>query len=318
MNKSKKQFNSSLTILVVLVLIDLWTIDNRYLNESSFEKKKSEKVFEPTIADNIILEDKSPSYRVLNISTNTFNETATSYFHKSIGGYHAAKLRRYQELIDHRINGEIQSFGQSFQNASSIDDVINVFQNTPTLNMLNAKYIIYNPNQEPIVNPNANGNAWFIQEVLLVDNADGELDALNTIDPQKTAVVDKKFAGQIKKQSFAPDSAASIELLQYQPVYLKYRSKTNSEQLAVFSEIYYSDGWKAFIDGKPVEHFRADWVLRAMNVPAGEHIIEFHFEPKTFNRLASIDSIASLILILGFAVILFYSVGKRKIIKEKL
>ncbi|MDR2057899.1 MAG: hypothetical protein LBP83_06400 [Dysgonamonadaceae bacterium] len=307
MNKSKKQFYRSLTILVVLVLIDLWTVDKRYLNESSFEKKKSEKVFEPTIADNIILKDKSPSYRVLNISANTFNETATSYFHKSIGGYHAAKLRRYQELIDRRINGEIQFIGQSFQNANSIDDVIGVFQNTPTINMLNAKYIIYNPNQEPIVNPNAGGNAWFIQEVMLVDNADEELDALNTIDPRKTAVVDKKFADQIEKQSFTPDSAAFIELLQYQPIYLKYSSKTNSEQLAVFSEIYYSNGWKAFIDGKPAEHFRTDWVLRAMNVPAGEHIIEFRFEPDTFNTLSNIGSMASLLLIIGFAGTLIYS-----------
>jgi hypothetical protein len=307
MNKDKKQFNYSFIILVVLLLIDLWIVDKRYLNDSSFGKKKSEKVFEPTPADNVILEDKSPSYRVLNISSNTFNETATSYFHKSIGGYHAAKLRRYQELIDYRINPEIQSIGQSFQNASKIEDILSAFQNTPTINMLNAKYIIYNPNQAPVVNPDAGGNAWFIQEVVLAGNANQELEALNTIDPQKTAVIDKIFAGQIKSQSFIPDSTASIELLEYQPAYLKYSSKTNSEQLAVFSEIYYSNGWKAFIDGNPVNHFRADWVLRAMNIPAGEHIIEFRFEPDTYTVLANTGSIVSGLLLLGFIGILIYS-----------
>jgi hypothetical protein len=313
-NKTRKQFNNALTFLIILTLIDLWMVDKRYLNESSFEKKKSEQVFDPTKADLIILEDKTPSYRVLNLSSSTFSETATSYFHKSIGGYHAAKLRRYQELIDHRISNEIQFIVQSFQNASRMEDIHNAFRQTPTINMLNGKYIIYDPNQAPIINPEANGNAWFIQNVLPVDNADEELNALNTIDPLKIAVVDRKFAGQIEKQSFAPDSTATIELLQYQPVYLKYRSKTNTEQMAVFSEVYYANGWKAFIDGKPAGHFRADWVLRAMNIPAGEHVIEFRFEPDTYNSLANIGSMASLIMIFGFAGVLVYS-GIKKHLK---
>jgi hypothetical protein len=306
-NKTKKQFNYAITFLVILTLADLWLVDQRYLNKSSFEKKKSEKVFQPTIADNIILEDKSTSYRVLNLSVNTFNETSTSYFHKSIGGYHAAKLRRYQELIDHRISLEIQAIRQTFQNAGTIEDIYPVFQNTPTINMLNGKYIIYSPDQSPIINPDTYGNAWFVQNVQWAENADQELEALNTIDPRTTVVVDKKFADQLQTTSFVPDSAASIELLEYQPPYLKYRSKTVSEQLAVFSEVYYKNGWKAFLDGKAVEHFRGDWILRAMNVPAGEHIIEFRFEPDTYSALANIGSIASLLMIFGFAGILIYS-----------
>jgi uncharacterized membrane protein YsdA (DUF1294 family) len=312
MNKDKKRFNYSIIVLAVLILIDLWSVDKRYLNDSSFMKKKSEEIFEPTLADKFILEDKTPSHRVLNISVNTFNETSTSYFHKSIGGYHAAKLRRYQELIDHRISLEIQSIGQTLQKASNMEEVYEAFHTTPTLNMLNAKYIIYNPNQAPVINPDANGNAWFIKNVQLVDNADLELNALNTIDPLETAVVDKRFADQVQVRSFTPDSTASIELLEYQPAYLKYRSKTDSEQLAVFSEIYFKNEWKAFIDGKPTDHFRTDWVLRAMNVPAGEHIIEFRFIPDTYNILNSTGSIASLVLIIGFLGSLCYSIKKRK------
>lgn len=316
-NKTKKQFNYAITFLVVLTLIDLWLVDQRYLSKSSFEKKKSEKVFEPSKADHIILEDKSLSYRVLNISSSTFNEAATSYFHKSIGGYHAAKLRRYQELIDHRISKEIQSIVQSFQNANEMEDILSAFRQTPTINMLNGKYIIYDPGQAPILNPEANGNAWFVQEILPVNNANEELDALDTIDPLKIAVVDKKFAGTIgNRQSFAPDSTAAIELLQYQPAYLKYRSQTNAEQLAVFSEVYYANGWKAFIDGKPAEHFRADWILRAMNIPAGEHIIEFRFEPDTYSTLANMGSIASLLMIVGFVGILIYSGIKKQPFKN--
>jgi hypothetical protein len=311
-NKTKKQFNHAITFLTILVLIDLWMVDKRYLNESSFEKRKWEKVFEPTKANRIILEDKSPSYRVLNLSVSTFNETSTSYFHKSIGGYHAAKLRRYQELIDHRIDLEIQSIKQAFQNARSLEDIYPVFRHTPTINMLNGRYIIYSPDQAPVMNRNAYGNAWFVREVQWAENADQELEALNTIDPLTTVVVDKKFAGQIQKNSFAPDSTASIELLEYQPSYLKYRSKTNSEQLAVFSEIYYKNGWKASIDGKPAEHFRGDWILRTMNVPAGEHTIEFRFEPDTHYLLSRIGSIASLVMIFGFAGVVIYTVIKNR------
>ena len=311
---NKKWLSYSLIGVGVLILADLWTVDKRYVNDSHFVKggKNTEQVFEPTMADNMILEDKSPSYRVLNLSTSTFNETATSYFHKSIGGYHAAKLRRYQELIDHRIRIEIQMIAQGFQTASSLDDINAVFQTTPTLNMLNAKYIIYNADQPPLVNPERAGNAWFIQNIQWVDDANQELAALNTIDPKTMAVVDKQFANIVSKHTLAPDSTASIKLLEYKPNYLKYESNTTSDQIAVFSEIYFKNGWKTFIDGNPVEHFRANWVLRAMNVPAGKHSIEFKFEPDTYLSLVSFGSIASLVLIFGFLGILGFSIFRKK------
>jgi len=308
--KDKKRFSYALMGICVLVLADLWIVNKRYLNDSHFAKKgkNTEQIFDPTIADNIILEDKSPSYRVLNLSTNTFNETATSYFHKSIGGYHAAKLRRYQELIDSRIRVEMQLIVQGFQTATSLEDINQVFQTTPTLNMLNAKYIIYSAEQPPLLNPERAGNAWFIQNIRWVNDANQELEALDIIDPQTTAVIDKRFADAVNKNTLAPDSTASIELLEYKPNYLKYESNTSFDQIAVFSEIYYENGWKVFIDGKPVDHFQANWVLRAMNVPAGKHSIEFKFEPDTYLALASFGSIASLLLIFGFLGVLIFSI----------
>lgn len=314
--QKKQLFRYSLVILCLLVLVDLWMVDKRYLNDSSFQRKKTEQYFEKTYADESILEDKSPSYRVLNMSTNTFNETATSYFHKSIGGYHAAKLRRYQELIDFRIMREIQWIGGAFQhvsqNSGSMEDLYAAFEMTPTLNMLNAKYIIYNPEAPALVNPYAFGNAWFVENVEWVDNANEELDALEVIDPLTTAVVDKKYADVVEKTSAIIDSNDVIELVEYQPNYLKYETKTSSEQIAIFSEIYYNRGWKAFIDGQPVDHFRANWVLRAMNIPAGEHLVEFRFEPDTYNRLAVTGSAVSLLLIIGFVGICTYVFVKKK------
>ena len=311
--KDKKRFSYALIGICVLVLADLWTVNKRYLNDSHFDKKgkNTEQVFEPTMADNIILEDKSPSFRVLNLSVNTFNETSTSYFHKSIGGYHAAKLRRYEELINYRIKVEMQLIAQGFQTATSLEDINQVFQTTPTLNMLNAKYIIYSAEQPPLLNPERAGNAWFIQNIQWVDDANQELDALNTIDPRTTAVIDKRFADVVNKNTLVPDSTASIELLEYKPNYLKYESNTSSDQIAIFSEVYYNNGWKAFIDGKPVEYFRADWVLRGMNVPAGKHSIEFKFEPDTFLALASFGSITSLLLIFGFLGVLIFNIIRR-------
>ena len=314
----KKRFSYALIGICVLILVDLWMVDKRYVNDSHFVKKgKTEQVFDPTMADNIILEDKSPSYRVLNLSTNTFNETATSYFHKSIGGYHAAKLRRYQELIDSRIRVEIQLIAQGFQTATSLEDINQVFQTTPTLNMLNAKYIVYSAEQPPLLNPERAGNAWFIQNIQWVNDANQELEALNTIDPRTMAVVDKRFADVVSKNTLVPDSMASIELLEYRPNYLKYESNTSSGQIAVFSEIYYKNGWKVFIDGEPADHFRANWVLRAMNVPAGKHSIEFKFEPDTYFLLASVGSITSLVLIFGFLGVLGFTIVTRFRKKEE-
>lgn len=254
--------------LILLVVIDLWGVDKRYLNDSNFMKKETilSAEFPQTVADKAILQDKHPSYRVLNLN-NTFQESKTSYYHKSIGGYHAAKLKRYQELIEFQITNEMNTIINSFQ-SQNVDTIMASFRNLTALNMLNAKYVIYHPEQPPLQNPDAMGNAWFVDEYKFVENADQEIAALNTLNAHKTAVIDKRFEGELSGLTILPDSLATMEMIEYKPDMIKYRSKTASEQLAVLSEIYYADGWQAYLDGNEVPHFRADWTLRAMRVPA--------------------------------------------------
>lgn len=284
--------------LTVLVLIDLWGIDKRYLNENNFVAKSTYKTetFSPSVADQAILKDQHPSYRVLNLN-NPFAETTTSYYHKSIGGYHAAKLKRYQELIDNRLDGEVNQIIGTFS-SQNIDTIMASFNKTKALNMLNAKYVIYHPEQPPLVNPNAMGNAWFVNEYKLVNNADEEIAAINTLDPHTTAVVDKRFESELSGLKITPDSTATIELVSYKPDVLTYKTKAVSEQLAVLSEIYFSNGWQAYVDGKEVPHFRADWTLRAMRVPAGEHEIVFKFEPQGYYNSRHVATASSAVLVL--------------------
>lgn len=284
--------------LAVLVLIDLWGIDKRYLNENNFVAKSTYKTetFSPSVADQAILKDQHPSYRVLNLN-NPFAETTTSYYHKSIGGYHAAKLKRYQELIDSRLDGEVNQIIGTFS-SQNIDTIMASFNKTKALNMLNAKYVIYHPEQPPLVNPNAMGNAWFVNEYKFVNNADEEIAAINTLDPHTTAVVDKRFESELSGLKITPDSTATIELVSYKPDVLTYKTKAVSEQLAVLSEIYFSNGWQAYVDGKEVPHFRADWTLRAMRVPAGEHEIVFKFEPQGYYNSRHVATASSAVLVL--------------------
>ncbi len=286
-------------VLILLVIADLWGVDKRYLNNDKSQSKlsyDSNRPFPQTEADKAILQDKHPSYRVLNLN-NPFNETKTSYYHKSIGGYHAAKLKRYQELIDYRLQGEISSVIKSFD-TQNIDSIIGSLQKNTALNMLNAKYIIFHPEQAPLQNPYAMGNAWFVDNYVFVDNADKEIAALNTLDVKRTAVVDKRFEDKLTGFSIATDSTATIELTEYKPNILKYKSSTQSEQLAILSEIYYPNGWEAYIDGESATYFCADWTLRAIRIPAGQHEIEFKFEPHGYNTARGIASASSGLLVL--------------------
>ncbi len=301
--------------VAVLMLVDLWTVDKRYLNDSNFIRQKPTEVYKETVADQEIMKDKDLSYRVLNLN-NPFLETTTSYYHHSVGGYYAAKLRRYQELIDHRLQGELNSVIGAFQKAQTAEDLMGAFAACPSLNMLNTRYIIYNPEQPPLRNPFAFGNAWFVDKVEVVENADAEIAALNTINPLTTAVVDKRFANEVKGFTPQLDSTATITLDSYRPNKLVYTTKANSEQLAVFSEIYYQPGWEATIDGKPAPHFRADWILRAMLVPAGEHQIVFEFRPQGYITAAYITSFSSLIILLLLIGAVGYSVWKARKQKE--
>ena len=277
----KEKLNKKYAILLIgaLLIADMWNINKRYLNDEHFVRKnKVKNPYKPTQADNFILKDKDPNFRVFNQSVSTFNDASTSYFHKSIGGYHGAKLKRYQELIEFHISRG----------------------NISVLNMLNTKYFITQDGRAQI-NAGALGNAWLIEDVKIVKSADEEIAALGNFDPAKTIIVDERFKDNLSKIKFS--SLGSIKLDSYQPNNLKYTTNLNEEGLAIFSEIYYKDGWNAYIDGVKTEHFRANYVLRAMNIPAGNHTIEFKFEPSVFisGERISIASSISLILLLIFA-----------------
>lgn len=283
--------------IAVLILVDLWTVDHRYLNDSNYVKDKPQETYKETVADKEIFKDTDESFRVFGLN-NPWQDTNVSYYHHSIGGYHAVKLRRYQELIDHRLDPEYRNIVGTLQKAQSVEDIYAVLAASPSLNMLNTRYIIYNPDQAPIRNPYAFGNVWFVDKVEIVENADAEIDALNTINPLETAVVDKRFAKDLEGFTPQKDSTASIVLEKYRPSRLTYKTKAASEQLAVFSEIYYQPGWKAYVDGKEVPHFRVDWILRGMVVPAGEHTVVFEFYPDTYVLAANVSAYSSFLILL--------------------
>jgi len=269
-------------ILGALILLDMFAISKRYLNNDSFTARtKVEKPFTPTQADQLILQDNDPDFRVFNLTVNTFNDASTSYFHKSIGGYHGAKLRRYQELIENQISKN----------------------NMSVLNMLNAKYFILpDKDRKPTAQRNydALGHAWFVEGYNLVDNADQEMAAITFFNPADTAVIDKRFKSALVAFSPGRDSSAYIELSSYAPNHLVYQYESNKDGLVVFSEIYYPKGWNAYVDGKLTPHFRADYVLRAMILPAGNHKLDFKFEPNVYmvgERISLISSITLLVLI---------------------
>ncbi len=287
--------------LGLLILVDLWVVDKRYLNSDDFASARIEKEpFTPSNADKFIIKDVDPNFRVLNLTVSTFNDASTSYFHKSIGGYHGAKMRRYQELITYGISNELNMLYSALNESTSELQVQSSLMNLSVINMLNTKYFILSPDMLPMMNQYSLGNAWFVNRIKEVENADEEIKSIQDFDPEQTAVIDKRFKDQFFK--FRKDSSAAIKLTSYTPNKLTYKSKTNSEQLAVFSEIFYDKGWNAYIDGKLVPHMRANYVLRAMKIPAGNHNIEFKFEPqiwKTGNMISLIGSIMFILIVVG-------------------
>ena len=298
--------------LAVLCLVDMWDVNKRYLYDDQFvDKQVQTQGFQQTETDKMILEDEALDYRVLNLASNTFNENNTAYWHKSIGGYHAAKLRRYQEMIEEHISGEMNGLFQAVADAGGEMEQLNPLD-FPVLNMLNTKYFIF-PLQGgqtvPLENPFALGNAWFVEEVQYVDNANEEIEAIHGFDPLRTAVVDKKFAEMVKPMS--SDSTATIELLAYEPNYLKYEVNSEKGGTVVFSEIYYP-GWQSMVDGEPVPHGRANYILRAMNVPAGKHVVEFRFDPKSLHVTETIAFVALGLLALLAVITIYSSVSFRR------
>ena len=274
--------NVLILLLGIFILGDMWVVNKRYLDNESFSsKRKVEQPFVKSIADQVILQDTDINYRVYNTTVSPFNDASTSFYHKSIGGYHGAKLKRYQEIIDQYLS----------------KNQIEIF------NMLNTKYFIINgQNNSPVaqLNPNAFGNAWFVNEVIEVENADQEIDTIGLVDLRSKAVVDKRF----DYSSFEFDSLATINLTSYKANHLVYESISSTDQFAVFSEVFYDKGWNAYINNELVPHYRANYILRALNIPAGKNIVEFKFEPQTFKageQISLASSIILLLLILGVA-----------------
>lgn len=293
-NKKLKQ-GYFVALLGFFVLVDMWVVDKRFMDNANFVSiSKIQKPFTPTAADKQILADKS-YYRVFNLTVSPFNDASTSYFHKSIGGYHGAKMRRYQEVIDHHLT----------QGSMGV------------INMLNTKYIIQNGDNGPVAQLNvaANGPAWFADSLIVVQNADEEIKKLGEINTRTTVLVDKRFQDQIAGLKSAGTSSDRIELKKYAPNRVSYTYSAQTDRLAVFSEMYYNKGWQATIDGKPAEHFRANYILRAMVVPAGSHTVEFEFAPKMWGVGKTIDYASSLIILLIFAGWIAFEIKKKFISK---
>src|SRR5258706_4270516 len=297
--------------MILLVLLDMWTVARRYLDKKDFVSAgKIDNPFEMSQSDQMIKRlEPNPTYRVLNVAADTYNDASTSYFHHSIGGYHGAKLKRCKELIDYYLGPATAHIRDRFEAKDML--VRPYIENHPVLNMLDTKYIIYSPEGGIIRNDKDLGNAWFVHEFQLVANADSELLSLQKINPAATAIIDKQFSDELKGLSIVPDSAAKITLDSYEPNHLVYTSSASSEQLAVFSEIYYDKGWNAYVDGKLASHIRADYLLRAMRVPAGNHKIEFKFEPKVYDTGEKISFASSLILLLFCAGVVFIEIRKK-------
>ncbi len=288
----KIKANIMVIIIGVISLFDLWSVDKRYINDSSFTAaRKLENPFPMTAADREILKDKDPNYRVLNLTTSTFNDAATSYYHKSVGGYHAAKLQRYQDIINYH-------FGEKI---------------TPqVVNMLNTKYVIQPDEKgqpQAVLNPQAMGNAWFVDNITWVDTPNQEIEALYTFNPATTAIINKKFDKTINAQTnLQKDSLAQIKLVEYKPNEIRYQSNNSADGLAVFSEIYYP-GWTATIDGTPVDIVQADYILRAIEVPAGQHEIVLTFKPQTVDTTETISYICFAIMLIIAALAVLQASG---------
>jgi hypothetical protein len=292
--------------LAIIFLVDMWFVDKRYLTADKFVRPDiSIKTSAPTPADNMILKDTT-YYRVLNLAVSPFNDASTSLYHKSIGGYHGAKIRRYQELIDSVIIKDMVYYNSLLSNAKVLEDLqpalLRLYSNT-ALKMLNAKYIIINPQMVPAVNNNVLGNVWFADTPVFVANPNEEISSMGKFDPAKQAVVDIRFKSQIANNSYTVAAGDTIMLISYKPNELIYKYSSLGERLAVFSEIYYPAGWKAYVDDVEKSYFRTDYILRGMVVPGGNHEIKFEFKPSSYyigDKVSLASSLIFILLVAGY------------------
>lgn len=299
--KQKINLQIASILILAVTLVDLWSVDKRYLKDESFQPKEDAlQVRTPREVDQFILRDTDPDYRVLDLSLNDpFQNASTSYFHKTLGGYHAAKLKRFQELIENQFSKSI---------------------NQDALDMLNTKYIITaDPKTQAVsmkVNPTACGHAWFVEKIRFADNADQEMQAISSFDPKEEVIVDKQYQQLIDTKANAIDKNAKINLVSYDPEHLVYETGSTTNQVAVFSEIYYNKGWKMLIDGVEKPYFRADYLLRAAQIPVGNHKIEFIFHPNSYYTGEGISMAGSILLVLAFGGYIFAETRKKKDVKR--
>ena len=308
--KGKLKGQIAFPILAVLVLIDMYPIDKRYLNNDKFvSQQKYDKPFTATVADKAILEDKALDFRVADITKDMFNDASTCYFHKSLGGYSGAKLRRYQDVISQYLGGELNQL----RKAQTAQDLMLSLAQQKVVNMLNTKYVIFNPNAQPFPNPYAMGNAWVAKDIQWVDTPNDEIDAIGTTDLQHTAIVNKEFEQQIGNYRLTDSILPEITLVDYRPNKLTYRfngvstGSTASNFLVVFSEIWTSKGWTMYVDGQEQPLMRANYILRSALIPSGEHEIVMEYAPKAWTVGNTVSFISSLIMILGLIAALIYT-----------
>lgn len=300
MIKEKISTNIAMCLIAFLTIVDLWTVNKRYLNENQFSKNQIHEFYTPTEADSYILQDKNPNFRVLNLD-NPFNESRTSYFHKSIGGYSPAKMRRYQDLIERKISIEMQNFIDGLKNKELR------FHQTPVLNMLNTSYIIAGEDAQSVIkNDSALGNAWFVKEIISVNNADEEIAETGMHNPKQTAIVDvSKY--KLDQVHFLHDSSSFINQISYKPYDITYKYKNKNNGFIVFSEVFYAKGWTATLDGKETEIKQVNYVLRGMNVPAGAHTITMKMTNNSYLIGNKIGLACSIVIYITFLVAMWHN-----------
>jgi len=296
--------------LIALILIDLWTVDKRFISDEKFKHERQVRHFVQSKADKEILKDNDKFFRVFSIYLSPFNDANTSYFHKSIGGYHGAKLQRYQDVIDNHLINNFQMMRSMIQQGSP-EYLRYTLSEMSVINMLNVKYINYHPDASPFRNPYTFGNAWFVQDVQIVNGVREELEAIDNIYLRESAVVHSDFA-HLLPEKITGEGGGIIELTDYAPNKTIYKANVGLPQLAVFSEIFYPAGWNAYINGKKVPYFRANYILRGLMVPAGESTIEFRFEPKSYRNGKVISIIGSLLVLVLTGLYVFYSYRRKE------
>ena len=313
--KGKLKDQIAFPILAALVLVDMFPIDKRYLNDDKFvSKQQFDNPYKPSTADQYILNDNNLDFRVADITKDMFNDASTCYFHKSLGGYSGAKLRRYQDVITQYLGGELNQL----RGAKTADELMQSLSEQKVLNILNTKYVIFNPNAQPFPNPYASGNAWVVNDIKWVETPNEEIDDIENTDLNHTAIINKEFSQLVGNYQITDSILPQVTMEDYQPNKLMYRFRgvsagsTAADYLVVFSEIWTEKGWKMYVDGQEQPLLRANYILRAALIPSGEHEIVMEYAPKAYTVGNTVAFASSLIMILGLIGALVYTFKPKK------